>query len=63
MTLRDCIALYEAHTAAERPSTVLTPLGQATVAAYRLRRHLATVAPEDRTAICDLLVDERQPAN
>lgn len=58
-TLADCIA---AHHAAQpepiAPYDVVTPLGAATLAVYRLKRQIAALDPQERAQVIGLAVAE-----
>jgi hypothetical protein len=59
MTLAEIIAAHEAArpTPINRPTAVLTPRGDATAAAYRLKRRLEALGPDDRGIVLALLAD------
>jgi hypothetical protein len=56
-TLVDLIAAHEAARPrpVNRPTSILTPRGDATVAVYRLTRALAQLDPADREYVLDLV--------
>lgn len=59
MTLADCIAAYEARRPAPiAPFNVLTPLGDATVTLYRLKRQIEALDPAQRAEIVGLAAFE-----
>jgi hypothetical protein len=62
MTLQQCIERHEQRATA-RPAAagIVTPKGDATIAAYRLLRALRALAPEDRAAITEMLAAELAP--
>jgi hypothetical protein len=59
MTLRECIARYEAAAArtpaTSGPTAGLTPKGSAAVALFRLRRQLRALTDADRADIAPLV--------
>jgi hypothetical protein len=56
-TLVDLIAAHEAARPRpiNRPTSILTPCGDATVAVYRLGQQLAALEPDDRDYVLDLV--------
>ena len=64
MTLAECITRYQAVQAQpiNARTSGLTPLGHATVAASRLRKALADLTPDERSAVLTPLLAELAPA-
>jgi hypothetical protein len=59
MTLAECIARHhDAQPAPIAPHDVLTPLGDATVALYRLKAAMAALEPRERAEIVGLAASE-----
>ena len=59
MTLAECINRYEASRPAPiAPHNVLTPLGDATVTLYRLKRQIAALDHAERSQLVGLAVAE-----